>query len=224
MKAHCMIRSLPLVLAIASATGCAQLPYGSVVDKTPPTTAAAERPVGASNGSLFQNGYQPLFEDRRPRSVGDILTITLNEQVSASKSSASNASRGSSFSLTPKVVPSQIKKLGELETEVEGAAKFDGAGGSNAKNSFTGTITVTVMNVMPNGNLFVTGEKKIGINQGKEYIRFSGVVNPRTITAQNSVPSTSVADSRIEYVGDGYINEAQSMGWVQRILINISPF
>ena len=83
---------------------------------------------------------------------------------------------------------------------------------------------MSVLEVMNNGNLRVRGEKQIAINQGTEFIRFSGVVNPRTITAQNTVPSTQVADARIEYVGDGYINEAQHMGWLQRFFLNVSPF
>jgi flagellar L-ring protein precursor FlgH len=83
---------------------------------------------------------------------------------------------------------------------------------------------VSVLEVMANGNLRVRGEKQIAINQGTEFIRFSGVVNPRAITVQNTVPSTQVADARIEYVGDGYINEAQTMGWLQRFFLNISPF
>ncbi len=83
---------------------------------------------------------------------------------------------------------------------------------------------MTVTKLLANGNLQVVGEKQIAINQGTEYIRFSGVVNPRTISGSNSVNSTQVADARIEYVGDGYINEAQNMGWLQRILLNISPF
>ncbi|MDF3721695.1 flagellar basal body L-ring protein FlgH, partial [Enterobacter hormaechei] len=87
-----------------------------------------------------------------------------------------------------------------------------------------GTITVTVNKLLPNGNLQVVGEKQIAINQGTEFIRFSGVVNPRTISGANTVPSTQVADARIEYVGNGYINEAQTMGWLQRLFLNLSPF
>ena len=82
---------------------------------------------------------------------------------------------------------------------------------------------MTVVDVMPNGNLRVHGEKQIAINQGVEYIRFSGVIDPLKITGQNTVSSTAVADARIEYVGDGYINEAQHMGWLQRFFLNISP-
>ena len=85
-------------------------------------------------------------------------------------------------------------------------------------------ITVTVTDVMPNGNLLVSGEKQMGINQGTEYIRFSGVVNPRTVSGSNTVPSTLVADARIEYTAKGYIDEAQHMGWMQRFFLNVMPF
>lgn len=104
-----------------------------------------------------------------------------------------------------------------------GGNDFSGKGGASANNTFTGTITVSVSSVLANGNLKVVGEKQIEINQGTEFIRFSGVVNPRTINADNAVLSTSVADARIEYVGNGYINDAQQMGWLQRFFLTIAP-
>lgn len=213
-----------MTVAALSAAGCAQIPRPAMVEK--PTTYEFPTHQVKANGSIYQGGagVMPLFEDRRPRYAGDTLTIVLDEQVSASKSSASNATRTGKSTFTPGIVPLKLKKLNDLALDVDSGNEFSGAGGSNAKNSFTGTITVTVEDVMPNGNLKVRGEKQIGINQGREYIRFSGFVNPRTISAQNTVPSTQVAEARIEYVGDGYINEAQSMGWGQRILMNIFPF
>ncbi|MHB0775300.1 flagellar basal body L-ring protein FlgH [Halomonas sp. WWR20] len=206
-------------------SGCAQIPRQSVVTEPAPIVVP-ERPLPQANGSIFQARYgnQPLFEDRRPRSVGDILTIVLDEQVSASKNSASNATRNGSIGLDLGQVPDVLDFLSEYGTDLEGENVFSGSGGSNANNTFTGTITVTVLDVVPNGNLVVRGEKQIAINQGTEYIRFSGVVNPRTITAQNTVASTQVAEARIEYIGDGYINEAQHMGWLQRFFLNVSPF
>ncbi len=107
--------------------------------------------------------------------------------------------------------------------DANGKNDFAGKGGATASNTFSGTITVTVKQVLANGNLRVVGEKQIAINQGTEFIRFSGVVNPRTISGSNTVPSTQVADARIEYVGNGYINEAQNMGWLQRFFLNLSP-
>lgn len=212
-------------LFFVALAGCAQVPRASVVGEQE-RIEVIDRPPPIPNGSIYQTrrGHEPLFEDRRPRAIGDILTIVLDEQVSASKSSQSNANRDGSAGLELAQLPDVLDTLAEYGFDVSGNNEFNGGGGSQATNSFTGTITVSVLEVMNNGNLRVRGEKQIAINQGTEFIRFSGVVNPRTITAQNSVPSTQVADARIEYVGDGYINEAQHMGWLQRFFLNVSPF
>ena len=172
-------------------------------------------------------GYQPLFEDRRPRNVGDTLTIVLQENVSASKSSSANASRNGTSKFGVATAPRYLDGLlgnARADMDISGDNSFGGKGGANANNTFNGTITVTVNQVLSNGNLHVVGEKQIAINQGTEFIRFSGVVNPRTISGSNSVTSTQVADARIEYVGNGYINEAQTMGWLQRFFLNVSPY
>ncbi|MBZ0329273.1 flagellar basal body L-ring protein FlgH [Halomonas sp. ANAO-440] len=214
-----------LVLAVLALGGCAQVPRASVVGEQE-QIAIIEPPPRLANGSIYQahRGSQPLFEDRRPRMIGDILTIVLDEQVSASKNSQSNANRNGSMGLDLAGLPDALEELAKYGFDVSGNSDFAGGGGSQANNSFTGTITVSVLEVMHNGNLRVRGEKQIAINQGVEFIRFSGVVNPRTITGQNTVPSTAVADARIEYVGSGYIHEAQHMGWLQRFFLNISPF
>jgi flagellar L-ring protein FlgH len=228
LELHHMSRRIALVaLAVFMlvVAGCAQVPRASVVGEQEQINIV-DRPPPVANGSIYQarRGYQPLFEDRRPRTIGDILTIVLDEEVSASKNSQSNANRSGNSSLNLAQLPDILDVLAEYGFDVSGASDFAGGGGSQANNSFTGTITVSVLEVMNNGNMRVRGEKQIAINQGTEFIRFSGVVNPRTITAQNTVPSTQVADARIEYVGDGYINEAQHMGWLQRFFLNVSPF
>lgn len=228
LAAGCDLRPLRLLVALlclGTLGACAQLPRKNVVEG--PTNMPPALPVAApSNGSIFASAYtKPLFEDRRPRQIGDILTIVLDENVSATKSSAANASRNGSLTFRPTQVP---KLFGDLLTgqdaDVSGDTTFDGKGGANASNTFVGTITTTVMNVLPNGNLEVAGEKRIGINQGIEYILFSGTVNPRMIRADSTITSNQVANVRLEYYGDGYINEAQNMGWFQRLLLNISPF
>ncbi|MGP9764813.1 flagellar basal body L-ring protein FlgH [Halomonas sp. AOP13-D3-9] len=228
LELHHMSRRIALaglVLLMLVVAGCAQIPRASVVGEQE-QISIVDRPPPLPNGSIYQarQGYQPLFEDRRPRAMGDILTIVLDEEVSASKNSQSNAGRSGSASLELAQLPDVLDTLAEYGFDISGENDFTGSGGSQANNSFTGTITVSVLEVMNNGNLRVRGEKQIAINQGTEFIRFSGVVNPRTITAQNTVPSTQVADARIEYVGDGYINEAQHMGWLQRFFLNVSPF
>jgi flagellar L-ring protein precursor FlgH len=145
---------------------------------------------------------------------GDTLTIVLNEQVSASKNSASNANRVGTLGLIGSTNSSRDSQVGSYGLDGSATNDFSGGGGSKATNSFTGTIAVAVMEVQPNGNLRVRGEKQIAINQGTEFIRFTG---------DNTVSSTQVSEARIEYVGDGYINEAQRMGWLHRFFLNVSP-
>ncbi|MDE1168392.1 MAG: flagellar basal body L-ring protein FlgH [Pseudomonas sp.] len=214
---------LCVCLAVVLLGGCEVLPRTPVVKDE--NMVVPPLPPRDMDGSIYQlSRLQPLFEDRRPRMVGDTLTITLNEQVSASKNSASNAGRSGSTGISMKATSSRASQEGSYGLDASVDNDFTGSGGSKATNSFTGTIAVAVMQIMPNGNLRVRGEKQIAINQGTEYIRFSGLINPRTITGDNTVSSTQVSEARIEYVGDGYINEAQRMGWLHRLFLNVSPF
>jgi flagellar L-ring protein precursor FlgH len=220
------LRSALFAVAALAMTGCSHFVHKPVVAQMPPVEIPAPPPP-VPNGAIFQAasyGNRPLFEDQRPRMPGDVLTVVFNEQVSASKNAQASASRKSESSFDPTIVPNGLKDLGKLGIDLKGGHDFQGSGGAKANNTFTGTITVTVMQVLNNGNLRVHGEKQIAINQGTEYIRFAGTVDPRTISADNSVLSTRVADARIEYVGDGYINDAQRMGWLQRVMMKVSPF
>ena len=209
-------------------SGCSAL---RTVDIQQPLTArpapVVAVPGAQTGGAIFQTvNYQPLFEDRRARNVGDILTIVLNEKLQASKQSGSNVDKSGSSSLSiPTLVGNlPLKFLQGTSAAGSSATKFAGKGDSASSNAFTGVITVTVIEVLGNGNLLVSGEKQIGINQGSEFIRFSGVVNPTTVVNNNTVSSTLVADARIEYRGTGYIDEAQTMGWLSRLFMTVSPF
>ena len=182
-------------------------------------------PSYANGGAIYQPAtYRPLMEDHRARNVGDVITININEKVSASKSANSTANRAGSMDF---VVPdAQIGGRGIKGGSLSATSKndFEGKGDSAANNVFTGQITVTVVEVLPNGNLLVSGEKQIGINQGSEFVRLSGVVDPRYILAGNVVSSTQVADARLEYRGAGYIDEAQTLGWLSRAFMTVMPF
>jgi flagellar L-ring protein precursor FlgH len=188
----------------------------------PPTT-----PTGAiyQAGARTYYGHQPLFEDRRARKVGDTMIIAISENTNASKASNSGAERTSSNAFSVDTVaglPGKMFQGANLSTNSD--LKFNGTGQSASNNVFTGTIAVTVIEVYPNGNMLVSGEKQIGINQGSEFIRFSGVVNPSTIVGGNQVSSSQVADARIEYRANGYIDSAQVMGWLTRFFMTFLPF
>ena len=177
-------------------------------------------------GSIYQQAsFRPLFEDRRARFVGDTLTIFIKEKTAANKKSGASAERTSEVSAAVPIVKGlPLKTLQGLELEANTSNKFDGKGQAAASNDFTGTITVTVIDLLPNGNLLVSGEKQIAMSQGSEFIRFSGIVNPVTVSPANTVASTQVADARIEYRANGYIDEAQTMGWLARFFNNVMPY
>lgn len=182
--------------------------------------------IERSDGAIYQaRAYRPLFEDRKARLVGDLLVIELSERTAASKSSGASAERSGAVSLdVPVIAGLPGKSFQQAELGATSSNTFDGSGSATAKNDFTGTITVTVIDVYANGNMLVSGEKQIAMSQGTEFIRFSGVVDPAMISATNSVISTQVADARIEYRANGYVDEAQTMGWLSRFFMNVLPF
>ena len=224
-RAMAKIGTIVSLLSTALLTGC--------ITSTPPT--AVHQPLTARpgqneaiprNGAIYQASFtRPIFEDRRARYVGDVITINIVEKTQASKQSNTSAERSQDMEVG---IPTLFKVPGKsfLGLNVEGNhdSKFSGKGGAAANNTFTGTITCTVIEVLPNGNLIVSGEKLVAINQGEEFIRFSGIVNPTYITAANVVTSTQVADARIEYKANGFIDSAQVMGWLGRFFLTFLPF
>lgn len=217
-----------VLVCAAALGGCAYAPRPQPLVQQPMTA----RPVGRQQlpartaGAIYQEGRSTaLFEDRRPRHVGDIVTIVITEKADASKNSALTTSRSSKLEEDLSVMPKVFGNLFRNQNAgLSGANSLDAKGGANAANAFNAVITVTVTDVLANGNLVVSGEKQMLINQGTEYIRFSGVVNPQTMIGTNTVLSTQVADARIEYSAKGVINEAQTMGWLQRFFLNVMPF
>ncbi len=204
------------------------------VASTPPT--AVHQPMtirpeprmatGPTNGAIYNvASARPLFEDRRARFVGDVITINIAETVQASKKGNTTAERSHAVEASvPVIAGLPFKGAQGTALEASNSNKFSGKGENSSSNAFNGTITVTVIEVYPNGNLLVSGEKQIGLKEGEEFVRFSGVVNPNTITAANTVSSTQVADARIEYKANGFLDSAQVMGWLGKFFLSFMPF
>ncbi len=218
-----LIAMLGLAMALA---GCAStVPPSSV--QQPMTARPEPRNYAAPlNGSIYNvASARPLFEDRHARFVGDTLTMNIAEQTTASKNSENKSLRTQSINATvPSVFGLPLKSLQGMNLSAADNNSFDGQGSNTSANDFTSTITVTVIEVLANGNLLVSGEKQIGLKEGEEFIRFSGVVNPATITTANTVQSTQVADARIEYKANGFLNSSQVMGWLGRFFLSYLPF
>ena len=229
--AHRALRNTGLMLAVVwGSSACQQLPQKVVVDFAEPKVSQVPLPAPAATrqatGSLFQSvGYRPAFEDRRARAVGDTVTIQIVENVTASQKSTSTVNRNSS--IDSKITALPFNDLAGLSKLGIGAATnnvFSGKGGTESANTFSGSITATVIEVMPNGHLVVAGEKQIGVNQNVDVLRFSGTVDPRLVQPGSIVSSTQVANVRVESRGRGTQGEAQTVGWISRFFLSFLPF
>ena len=185
-----------------------------------------------ADGSIFQAAsYQPLFEDKVPVRVGDILTVTIRENNRSSSKEETEGERDSSINgginagVSLPFFPGAIeKKLGGASLSGSGSASESGSSSNTNSSSFNASITVTVIDVYPNGNLLVSGEKQMKINGEHEFIRLSGVVNPRDIKQGNNVESTRLADARIEQINQGRSRAYNDTGWLQKVFLSLLPF
>lgn len=224
----------PLTLTFVAFTliGCDTMPPKRGEDpEFVAAVAPAPLPQQFNNGAIFQPAQsRGLFEDYKARQVGDLLNVLLVERTNASKSAKTSVTKDSEVGVDfsqldisgRAVVPSGNSLFGYGSTAER---TFDGEGDSEQSNSLNGQITVTVAEVLPNGNLVVQGEKWLGINQGKEYVRLRGIVRPIDITANNTVLSTQVGDVQIHYGGTGAVADSNAMGWIMRFFVSaLMPF
>lgn len=220
---------LMLLLGALALAGCNTDPPTRV--ELPTTTRPNTAPAPTADGSIYRaGGSRPLFEDRRARFVGDIVTVNLVENTSANRTSKESFDRNSSAAVnvqTPTVLGLNRSKTSQrLDTSfsAESEISTDNQQNDGNTNTFRGSIAVTVIEVLPNGNLKVSGEKQVAINQGTEFVRLSGVINPINISATNTVNSTQMADARIESKQSQSIDTAQLMSMFARFFVTLVPF
>jgi len=177
-------------------------------------------PTPRTEGAIYQSGQQmELFADLKARRVGDVLTIRLTESTAASKSAVTKTAKTTGVNNTgPTILGRTITAAGVpiFTTTLAGSDSFDGEGSSTQGNSFTGSLTVTVMEVQQNGNLVIQGDKTLKLNQGDEFVHVSGVIRRADIASDNTVTSDRVADAHISYSGKGVIDSSNRMGWLAR--------
>jgi flagellar L-ring protein precursor FlgH len=230
MKTCFSILSCLLVLLLV---GCnvRQAPIAATEHQLAPPIAGPP-PTPATNGSLWTEAQGSLFYDLKARRVGDILTVAIYEQASASKEASTSSGRESSAS-------ADITKFLGLEQDIanirEGidptdlvsanfANDFKGSGKTSRKEDLVATLTTRVVEVFPNGNLRIAGSKTVTVNNEDQIIRLSGIIRPADISQANVVDSKHILDADIEYTGNGIISDKQRPGWMVRVLDNVWPF
>ena len=200
-------------------SACAITPE-TIVKQPLSAKPADATPVKSSNGAIFNaSAYHPLFEDRRPRYVGDIVTINITENTSATKAGEHSGSKdGKADNSITSLFGHQVPKSSFAGSS---SNSFKDKADEKSSNVFTGSITVTVIEVLANGNLSVSGEKQISFDNGTEFVRFSGVISPDSITVGNFVPSNKVADARIEYRTNSKVDAASVASMVARFFLSM---
>lgn len=215
--------------AIALLGGCAVAgdvrPYPAMAPVVPVLAPAAAPTAGA----IYAAGPGlNLYGDRRARDVGDLLTITLIENTIATTTASTAISKSSEVGIgTPTLFGAPVTLGGKdiLSASASGERDFAGKGNSAQSNRLQGSVTVTVMQRLPNGNLVVHGQKNLRLNQGDELVQIQGIVRPADITPDNTISSSKVADARIAYGGRGPVAQSNAIGWLGRFFNSaLTPF
>lgn len=211
-----MTRASALLLSCALLAACASSPKK---DDLAATTWDVPTPPAPEAGAIYSAGGGALFEDQKARAVGDTLTVLLVESTDAKTSSATSTAKKTSGEISSPTIfgrPVTINGVPVLSSSIASDHDFSGSGASTQSNKLNGSVTVTVVARLPNGNLAVRGGKQLQINQGKEFVRIEGIVRPADIAPDNTVLSSRVADARIAYGDNGALGESNAKGWLAR--------
>lgn len=221
-RPHNVLWILTIVSLAAAAVGCSTTSQPGRDPEFASVRPVDTQPLPIDTGAIYKSGYGiKLFEDNKANKIGDILTVVLAEKTNASKQAHTKTTKDSDVKIdAPLVLGKGITRNGValLQTDLAAAREFKGEGDSTQSNSLTGTISVTVAEVLSNGNLVIRGEKLITLNTGSEHIRLSGIVRPEDVTPDNTVKSSQIANAKIVYGGQGPIAEVNKKGWLQEFI------
>ena len=211
-----------LVLISFFSSCSTQLEERASIDFEPTMPIISKSPKKDRYGSIYSNSQQGLFAtDRRASKVGDLLTVALSENFSASKSqSAKSAKNGTASFDFPRITTADAD---DTLFDSKLAKSFDGSGSADQTNSLRGEISVTVTKVFSNGNMEILGQKKLTLNNGDEYIRLVGIIRPEDVDSRNIVPSSRIANAKISYTGAGDIADTSKKGWLSKLVDVVTP-
>jgi len=211
------------VIIFTLLSGCTTIYHGEIQDDPDwaPSYAEEEGVTARRSGSIYNVATaKMLFQDKKALRVGDIITVVLSENTSATKNADTELSKDTSVSTTAPTLFGNSPNFGagttDLGISLTSGNAFKAETDSKQSNLLQGIISVTVQKVFANGNLLIKGEKWISLNQGNEFIRVSGLIRPEDINKDNQVVSTNVANARIYYGGTGPLAEANEEGWLSR--------
>lgn len=235
---HRLVSSTAVLLALGSSlAGCEHAPPSQEDMLAKLNHLPGEEPVETpvTNGAIYQAGYQgggglQLFRDHRAWRVGDIVTIAIAQNATATKNVSQNLGRNDSVNSTVNNLFGLPTAFGHSSKTTQfnpninytSANTLQGSGATAQSDSFATTVSAIVRRIRPNGDLVIAGADEIKLVGGKEYIRIAGVVRPEDVLSNNVVLSTQMAEAHIEFSGDGETYLAPKMGILQRMFLTVS--
>jgi flagellar L-ring protein FlgH len=218
-----------LAVAILFSAGCVypqvQLPKESSDEEYVPPPQ-----VSYANGSIWQAGSTSPMDDFKARKRGDIVTVVIVEEASASKQATTGAKRSSGISASiPNMMgleTTALKDKLDLNSliKADASSDFGGSGTTTRKDVLNATISARVIDILPNGDLKIQGSRSVKVNNEEQIIVLKGTVRPKDINQDNMVSSSHIADARITYSGNGIINDRQQPGWFFNFFDKVWPF
>jgi len=222
------MKNIVFALMVLAASGCvypqAELRQPFAEEKMPDN-----RPTYA-NGSIWQEGSISLFDEHKARRLGDVLTVVIEEEASASKQATTGTKKESGYAASiPNFMGIEQTVLAEKLNlnaliDAKTSSSFDGNGSTTRKDFLNATITARVMSVLPNGDLRIEGRRSVKVNNEEQIIILAGTVRPKDINHENMISSSRIADARITYSGNGIISDRQQPGWLFNFIDKIWPF
>jgi len=214
-------------------TGCIGPTHNVDLTKVEPVVPVVEVPIPPqSPGSLWTDRTGGIFYDNKGRTVGDIVTVAIFENASASKEATTETDRTSSMSAGISALFGLEKNIDNLNSSIDSGAlvdataenEFEGFGKTERKENLVATLTTQIVEVMPNGNLRLEGNKTVTVNSEMQIVKLTGIVRPFDVSPHNIVNSRNILNARIAYVGEGVISDKQQQGWLVRGLDRVWPF
>ncbi len=225
-RALLLVLALPMLLA----GGCTVLPPTPLThspDFAPVLPVAADRTRVATGGIYNSRASESWFGRGRNYQVGDVITVLLSESTQAKRSQDSKVSRDSSNDMAPTgLAASALKAPGNLAgIKLDGGSISNtGTGTANQLATLEGSVAVTVIQVLTNGNLVLRGEKQLALSEGSEVIQVAGTIRPEDVAPNNTVQSRRLANAQITYRGTGDLAAASRAGWGTSALLKLWPF
>ncbi len=221
---------IALLTAVGFITGCSVIPPTPLThspDFTPVFPLAREQPrqpTGAIYGGKQSDSW---FGRTRNFQVGDVITVLLDESTQAVRTQNGVLSRKSSNDVVPTGVTNLISNRGGLFSGANlagGNIASTGAGSADQQATLKGSVAVSVLSVMANGNLVLRGEKQLALTEGSEIIQVAGIIRPEDVSPNNTVQSRRLANAQITYRGTGDMAAATRAGWGTSGLLKFWPF